>query len=161
MSRKCHGYLFSLVLSMAPLSTWCAQNPGPADDSLHQKWWAQLNLTDDQKAKLKALRIEAKGFRKANFETMKSIIDKSKEELLKAAPSKAVLYEYAKKIGELHRAMSEHMADQILKMKSILTKEQFEKFITSDFGPLKPPRGPHPPHGGPHGLGPPPPDNDE
>jgi Spy/CpxP family protein refolding chaperone len=128
-------------------------------DSIHQKWWAQLNLTEDQKAKLKALRGGAKDFRKANFDKMKSVLDKSKEELLKEAPSRDVLYGYAKEMGDLQKALSEHMADQMLKMKTVLTKEQFQKFLNRDFrqGMGPPGKGPHSPHGGPHGLGPPPP----
>jgi Spy/CpxP family protein refolding chaperone len=126
-----------------------------AQDSVHQKWWAQLNLTQDQKAKLKALRGGAKDFRKANFDKMKALLDKSKEELLKSAPNKAVLYGYAKEIGDLHKAISEHMADQMLKMKTILTKEQFQKFLNRDFqqGMGRPGahlgEGPHHPHDGP------------
>jgi Spy/CpxP family protein refolding chaperone len=149
--------VISLLLSAS--GAFCGpDSTARAGDSLHQKWWAQLNLTEDQKAKLKALRSGAKDFRKANFDKMKSLLDKSKEELLKAAPSKAVLYGYAKEMGDLHKAISEHMADQMLKMKTILTKEQFQKFLNRDFrqGMDRPGKGPHPPHDGQHGMAPPP-----
>ena len=90
---------FSLFVSASGCASCGPDSTARAGDSLHQKWWAQLNLTEDQKAKLKALRGGAKDFRKTNFDKMKSLLDKSKEELLKAAPSKTVLYGYAKEIG--------------------------------------------------------------
>jgi Spy/CpxP family protein refolding chaperone len=127
-------------------------------DSAHQKWWSELDLTADQKTKLKGLRVDMKEFRKANFEKMKALLDKSKDELLKAAPSKTVLYGYAKEMGELHRTEAEHMVDHMLKMKSVLTKEQFEKLIKMGLR-----RGPHGMDGKMHKGGPggPPPDMDD
>jgi Spy/CpxP family protein refolding chaperone len=147
----CAFSLFAGMAGAAPAQNPQADTAARARDSVHQKWWAQLNLTDDQKTKLKSLRADMKDFRKANFEKMKSLLEKSKEELLKAAPSKAVLYGYAKEIGDLHKAMSEHMADHMMKMKAILTKEQFQKFLSRDFrqGMDRPGAGPHPSHGGP------------
>jgi Spy/CpxP family protein refolding chaperone len=102
-------------------------------DSSHQKWIQQLNLSTDQKAKMKALREEMQTMRKSTMEKMKSLRDKSRDELLKAAPNKMVLYGYAKEIGDLHKAMSEQMADHMLKVKGILSKEQFEKMMSRDF----------------------------
>jgi Spy/CpxP family protein refolding chaperone len=144
---------------MSASGAFCAADPAAkAADSSHQKWWAQLNLNDDQKAKLKELRAGAKDFRKANFEKMKSLLDKSKEELLKPAPNKTVLYGFAKEMGELHKAMAEHMAEHMLKVKAILSKEQFQKFMNRDFreGMGRPGAphgeaggaGPHHPHDG-------------
>jgi Spy/CpxP family protein refolding chaperone len=138
--------VLSLVMSASP--AFCVPDSAmAARDSSRQKWWAQLNLTADQKAKLKTLRAEMKDFRKANFEKMKSLLDKNKAELLKAAPNRSVLFGYAKEMGDLHETMSEHMADHMLKMKSILTKEQFEKLLSRDMfrGPQG--RGHHAPEG--------------
>jgi Spy/CpxP family protein refolding chaperone len=152
--------VFFLSLIMSASNAFCVtDSTARAADSTHQKWWAQLNLSEDQKAKLKTLRVDMKDFRKANFEKMKSILDKSKEELLKAAPSKVVLYGYAKEMGDLHKAMSEHMADHMLKMKTILSKEQFQKLLKNNFlhGMGHPGNGPRPPHDGPHGMASPPP----
>jgi Spy/CpxP family protein refolding chaperone len=130
-----------------------------AGDSVHQKFWAQLNLTVDQKQKLKAIREENKDFRKANFEKMRALLEKSKDELLKPSPSKSVLYGYAKEMGDLHKTEAEHMADHMLKLKTILTKEQFEKLIK-----MGPPHGMHGMKDHPHRGGPgtpPPPDMDD
>ena len=122
-------------------------------DSSHQKWIAQLNLTADQRAKMKALRDDMRAQRKANMEKMQALREKSKEELLKATPNKSVLYGYAKEMGELHKTMAEHMADHLIKVKAILTKEQFEKMLSKDFLKGLRERGTHdgPPHGGPGG----------
>jgi Spy/CpxP family protein refolding chaperone len=128
------AFLLALLLGAT------ASFAGPRDssssavkDSSHQKMFEQLNLTADQKAKMKALRQEMQDLRKANMEKMKAIREKSKEELLKATPNKTVLYGYAKEMGDLHKAMSEHMADHLLKVKAVLTKEQFEKMLSKDF----------------------------
>jgi Spy/CpxP family protein refolding chaperone len=139
----------ALSLFLNAATVFCASDSTDrARDSLHQKWWAQLNLTADQQAKLKALRSGTKDFRKANIEKMKSLLDKTKEELLKPAPSKAVLYGFAKEIGDLHKARSEHMADHMLTLKTILTKEQFQKFLSRDFHKgMGPGEKGHRPHG--------------
>jgi Spy/CpxP family protein refolding chaperone len=159
MSSKVTASVFFLSLFLIASRAFCVpDSTAHAQDSTHQKWWAQLNLTEDQKAKLKTLRADMKDFRKTNFEKMKSLLDKSKDELLKAAPSKTVLYGYAKEMGDLHKAISEKMADHMLKMKTILTKEQFQKLLSKDFwhGMGQPGKGHHPPHDGPQGMAPPP-----
>jgi Spy/CpxP family protein refolding chaperone len=156
-------FLFSLLLSAT--AAFCSPDSTKAAprDSSHQKWWAQLNLTDDQQAKLKTLRQEMRESRKANFEKMKALLDKSKEELLKPSASKAVLNGYAKEMGELHRALAEQMADHMLKVKTILTKDQFAKLLGNE---MRPPmmremrKGPHDERHG-QGQGGPPPDFDD
>lgn len=114
----------------------------------------ELGLSADQKTKLKDLREEMKGARKELMEKMKALLDKSKEELLKASPNKGVLYGYAKQSGDLRRIMAENEADHLLKVKAILTPEQFKQLLSKDFrhGPGRGPRGPH--DQGPQGKGP-------
>ncbi len=143
----CSALAFFLIVGASPAR--CASDSASfSRDSTRHRLWAQLNLTEDQKAKLKGMRGEMREFRKQNLEKMKVVLDKSKEELLKASPSKAVLYGYAKEMGELHRAMAEHMANHMLTIKSVLTKDQFAKLLSNEF---------HPPMGeghsgrGPHG----------
>ena len=116
------------------LQAFAAKDVAPAtNDSCHQKLWAQLNLTADQKAKLKDMRSEMQTLRKTSRDKMKDLRDKSRDELLKAAPSKTVLYGYAAEISAVQKAMAEHMADHMLKVKTVLTKEQFEKLLSKDF----------------------------
>lgn len=146
--------LVSLVLSAT--AAFCSPDSTKAApmDSSHQKWWAQLNLTDDQKAKLKTLRQEMRESRKANFDKMKALLDKSKEELLKPAPTKAALYGYAKEMGDLHKAMAERMADHMLKVKTILTKDQFAKLLSKEMHPPGMREMHKGPNDAPHGQGP-------
>jgi Spy/CpxP family protein refolding chaperone len=115
-----------------PDSTHAARHMSMQDSS-HQKIWAELNLTADQKVKLKTMREDAQQSRTAIFDKMKDLRDKSKQELLKEKPSKDVLYGYAKQLAEEQKILAEHMADHMLKLKSILTKEQFEKVLSKDF----------------------------
>jgi Spy/CpxP family protein refolding chaperone len=114
----------------------------------------ELGLSADQKAKLKDLREEMKGVRKEHMEKMKALLDKSKEELLKASPNKGVLYGYAKQSGDLRRIMAQKEADHLLKVKAILTPEQFKQLLSKDFrhGAGRGPTGPR--DKGPHGNGP-------
>ena len=123
----------------------------------------ELGLSADQKTKLKDLREEMKGVRKEHMEKMKAILDKSKEELLKASPKKEVLYGYAKQSGDLRRIMAEREVDHLLKVKAILTPEQFKKLLNKDFrhgpGMVPGPKGPH--DQGPNGKGPRPESDEE
>ena len=78
----------------------------------------------------------------------------AKEELLKPAPNKAVLYGYAKEMGGLHKAMAEQMADHMLKVKTILTKDQFSKLLSNEMHPPGMREMHTGPHDAPHGQGP-------
>jgi Spy/CpxP family protein refolding chaperone len=149
----------ALCLMMAAPPAQGAQDSASfSRDSTRHRIWAQLGLSESQKAKLKEMRKQSMEFRKQNFEKMKVLLDKSKEELLKPSPSKAVLHGYAKEMGDLHRTMAEQMADHMIALKSVLTKEQFEKLLSNEFRPPMPGGhggdGPH--HGPPGGHGGPP-----
>jgi|WetSurMetagenome_2_1015567.scaffolds.fasta_scaffold00110_27 Spy/CpxP family protein refolding chaperone len=147
------------VAAAVPAALFAQDSAWSPKDSTRHKIWAQLGLSPDQKAKLKDMRKQMMEFRRQSFDRMKALLDKSKEELLKPSASKAVLYGYAKEIGDLHKAMSERMADHMLAIKSILSKEQFEKLLSNEFRP--PLRG-GPREGGPrHGPHDGPPDFDE
>jgi Spy/CpxP family protein refolding chaperone len=114
----------------------------------------ELGLNTDQKAQLKALHEEMKNSRKDHMEKMKALREKSRDELLKAAPKQATLYEYAKEMGTLHTAMAQKEADHLLKVKAILTPDQFKKLLSKDFR-HEPEEGMGGPQGhGPHGDGP-------
>lgn len=92
-----------------------------------------LNLTEEQKTKLQELRIEHKPAMVKIKETMKLIKQKSKVELLKDKPDKTLLKKYSQEIADQHRIMAESMTDHLLKVKKILTKEQFEKMLSKEF----------------------------
>ncbi|HMD69648.1 MAG TPA: hypothetical protein VKF42_12260 [Chitinivibrionales bacterium] len=149
----------ALCLMMAVPPAQGAQDSASfSKDSTRHRIWAQLGLSESQKAKLKDMRKQSMEFRKQNFEKMKALLDKSKEELLKPSPSKSVLHGYAKELGEFHRVMAEQMADHMIALKSVLTKEQFEKLLSNELRPPMQggPRGEGPHHGPPGGHGGPP-----
>jgi Spy/CpxP family protein refolding chaperone len=128
-------------LFFAPLAQ-AVQPPAQApDDSLHgkqhEKFFAELKLTPDQKTKLQALHKQMRETAKPFFDQMKGIMEKSKAELLKPQPSKQVLYGYAAQLADLHKQMAEKRADHLLQVKAILTPEQFSKLLSHE-----PPMGP-------------------
>jgi len=103
----------------------------------------ELGLTADQKTRLKGLREEMRDARKNNFDKIKAMREKSREELLKASPDKSALYGYAREMGELHREMAEKETDHMLKVKGILTPDQFKKLLSKNMWQGKGRGGPH------------------
>jgi Spy/CpxP family protein refolding chaperone len=93
----------------------------------------ELGLNVDQNAKLKTLHSEMKIAHKEHIEKIKALREKSREELLKPKPDKTVLYGFAGEIGALQKIMAEKEADHLLKIKAILTPEQFDKLLSRNF----------------------------
>ncbi|HAJ79058.1 MAG TPA: hypothetical protein DCO75_04740 [Fibrobacteres bacterium] len=93
----------------------------------------ELGLTADQNTKLKTLHSEIKIAHKEHIEKIKALREKSREELLKAKPDKTILYGFAGEIGALQKIMAEKEADHLLKIKAILTPEQFDKLLSRNF----------------------------
>jgi Spy/CpxP family protein refolding chaperone len=93
----------------------------------------ELGLNADQNAKLKTLHSEMKIAHKEHIEKIKALREKSREELLKPKPDKTVLYGFAGEIGALQKIMAEKEADHLLKIKAILTPEQFDKLLSRNF----------------------------
>jgi Spy/CpxP family protein refolding chaperone len=94
-----------------------------------KKKFAELNLTADQKEKLKALHKEGIAAAKPLFDQMRAVREKAKAELLKASPSKQVLDDYASQLGDLHKQLVQNLHVQALTAKTILTPEQFSKMM--------------------------------
>jgi Spy/CpxP family protein refolding chaperone len=91
-----------------------------------------LKLTDEQQARLKALRDEMMTIRKQHIEAVKGVRDKMKAELLKPSPSQKMLDRYAGELGELHKKMTKDRTDHLLKVKKVLTPEQFSKLVEKE-----------------------------
>ena len=68
-----------------------------------------------------------------HFGEVKKVRNKIKEELLKEKPSQGTLNGYAKEAGKLHGKLSEKRMAHFLKVKEVLTKEQFEKLLSNEF----------------------------
>lgn len=93
------------------------------------RMWADIDLSADQKTKLAKLREEFKTEQKAGFESMKSLRDQVAVELKKEAPDRKLLSKISQEMGNSAQAMSEKRINHVLAVKSILTKEQFARFI--------------------------------
>ena len=112
-----------------------------------QKMSEKLALTPDQQAKLKDLRTDLRKQTKDSWEKIKTIRGKEKDELLVPNPSQQALYGYAKEINDLQGAMAEKKLEHLLKVKEVLTQDQFKKLLSMMSHQRK---GHEPKHGG-HG----------
>jgi len=93
------------------------------------RMFADLDLNDKQTEGLKKLHDEEMNNREKHFSAVKEVRAQIKEELLKKEPSSPVLYGYADKLGTLHAQMAKDHGDHLLKVKKILTPEQFSKLV--------------------------------
>lgn len=115
------GALFAFIIP-----TGAATQPNDsATMNHHQKMMADPTLSADQKTKIQALHKDMEEKGKPLFDQMKSISDKVKVELLKDQPSKPVLDEYATQIADIQKQLLQKRYDHVLRVKAILTKEQF------------------------------------
>lgn len=146
-----YGALAVMTVAVAPL---CAADTTAASQHRGGEWLKDLNLSADQKAKLKATRDEMKPVRDATMAQMKALREKAKTELLKANPAKSVLDDLAKQMGQVHQQMAMNEQENLLKIKSILSKEQFERILSRELiqGPAQR-KGDKPGHEGRGGPG--------
>ena len=98
--------------------------------AMWQKITKNLELTPDQQAKLKDLRADMGKQNKISRDKIKTLREKEKEELLIPNPSQQALYGYAKEINDLHGAMAEKRLEHLLKVKEVLTPDQFKKLLS-------------------------------
>jgi Spy/CpxP family protein refolding chaperone len=88
-----------------------------------------LGLTADQKAKHEALHKEMLPIVKEHQKTVKDIRDKMKTEFLKPAPDQYVLQGLSEQLEKANAAFAAKRLDHLLKLKAILTPDQFGKVI--------------------------------
>jgi Spy/CpxP family protein refolding chaperone len=105
--------------------------------SCHEKagpgcFWTDMNLTAEQQEKLKALHGEMQGTRKAHKDEIMTVRKKIADELLKDAPSTASLDSFAQELGALHAKMTKERYAHLLKVKQILTAEQFKTMLSRE-----------------------------
>lgn len=120
------------AMLLVPMASF-GQTHGPSSGKNHHMW-ADLGLTDDQKVKLKELHQEIVALRDKNFETVRAIRTKIKDELLKESPSTTQLDSYASEIGEIHKEIARQHNNHLLKVKAVLTPEQFSKLVSKETG---------------------------
>ncbi len=128
------GFLGLYVL--AALSLAHAENPGPGDSpqSWHsgqriQEIYNQLNLTFDQTKQLEANKQQQRSRMAKAHQEMKISKEALKEELMKPQLDMARITELHKKIKALLSQMEDDRLSSILTVRTILTPEQFTKFV--------------------------------
>jgi Spy/CpxP family protein refolding chaperone len=95
-----------------------------------QKMTEKLGLTTDQQAKFKDLNTDMHKQTKDSWAKIKTIREKVKNELLAPNPSQEVLYRYEKEINDLKGAMAERRIEHLLKVKEVLTPDQFKTLLS-------------------------------
>jgi Spy/CpxP family protein refolding chaperone len=108
-------------------------SPGWSEMGQHAGWASNLGLTLEQKSKLLQIHNEMRDIRVKHRENIASVRLKIRNELTQPKPSKQLLDEYAVALGKLHTEQIQNNTEQMLKIKEILTPEQFNKVIDKGF----------------------------
>lgn len=130
---------FGTILAAALLAMPLAAQPGTAegaprgrrdDPRPEHSMWSEMNLTEEQKEKLKGLHQAQKEERKVHGQKMMELRKQIREELVKEKPSRSTLNSLAAQTGTEVEAMTSAKIAHLLKVKGILTPEQFGKILT-------------------------------
>ncbi len=95
-----------------------------------QKIFSELNLTKEQEAKLKENKTKHREQRKGGFEQIKSYKEALKQELLKSDLDMERIQEIQAQMKAAQSQMADDRLNSILEVRTILTPEQFTKFMT-------------------------------
>ena len=95
-----------------------------------QKLFDQLNVSDEQKEKLKANKLKNKEAMKALQEQNRSYREALHQELMKPDLDMNKVKDIHEKMKALDAQISDNRLDSILEVRKILTPEQFAKFLT-------------------------------
>lgn len=112
--------VFAVSLLVSP--AWCEMGK-------KAQWMSDLGLTQEQQSKLVKIHNDKKEIRGKYRDSIASVHKKIKNELGQPNPSKQALDEYAVALGKLHSEQIQNNNDQMLKIKEILTPEQFSKMM--------------------------------
>jgi Spy/CpxP family protein refolding chaperone len=139
MKTKMFLCVVLLAVTLLPYSGFADDKKGPREHP-GKKMFAELGLTPEQEAKLKEIRAAAAPAKKLHQQQLEVVRQKIKVELQKEKPSKSALNKYAAEAGSLHKQMNLASIDRLLKIKAVLTPEQFNKL--SERGFMHGPGGP-------------------
>ena len=92
-----------------------------------EKFFKELNLTPEQKAKLKAQREAKKESNKAVHEQMKAKMQALHDQISKPGTTRADVNGLVSEVNALKGQMFSQMIDGVFAMKEVLTPEQFAK----------------------------------
>jgi Spy/CpxP family protein refolding chaperone len=125
------------VYMVAALSLAQAQDSGPDSSASKmrpgqriQEIFKQLNLTDDQKSQLEANKKQHRAIMEKSREDIKAAKDALKEELMKAQLDMPKINELQAEVKALLSQEEDSKLSSILAVRTILTPEQFTKFVT-------------------------------
>ena len=134
----------ALALTLASGSLFAQDEPGPAcpaatcpaggkmkqgSEGRGGERWKELNLNDQQKSDLKVLQKEMMTALKPQMEKVRELREAIKNEFLGDAPSESKLKALAGQLTQLQAVIEAGRIDHMLKVKKLLTKEQFAKII--------------------------------
>ena len=94
---------------------------------------ADLKLSEDQKVQLKKMRDEMKAVHEQSFEKIKDLRQKIKDELLKPVPGRSALTTLSQQLEQINTTLAEQRIDHLLKVKALLSEEQFKKMLGHEF----------------------------
>ena len=126
----CTMLAFTMLLPISALADGKQKGKGHP----MKKTWMRLGLTSEQETRLKELHWQTATDRRELEIKIKELRGKIKMELLKDKPSQKVLDDYAAQMGDLHKQKNLSSIDHLLKVKKILTPEQFRTF--AEKGPM-------------------------
>lgn len=89
----------------------------------------ELNLTQEQQDQLKALKTESKDSHKSDREAFKAKKSELNDLLKASSVDKRAIDSKIKEISALTEKKMQNRVEHLLKVKEILTPEQFEKFL--------------------------------
>ena len=95
--------------------------------------WAEMDLNEEQKAELKKLKTEHHESARAAFAKVKAVREKVKAELEKEKPDPKALQAASKEAGLAAEELSNQRVDYLLRLKKVLTKEQFAKLLSKEW----------------------------
>ncbi len=129
--------LFSLATAEPGPHHPCRGHGGKGPDSAcaagrKHRMFDDLKLTEEQQTKLKTLHDEMITVRKKHMEAVKSVRDKMRVELLKKSPARKTLDGFAGELGNLHKKMTKDRTAHLLKVKKVLTPEQFTRLVEKE-----------------------------
>ena len=90
----------------------------------------KLNLTDEQKSKLEKNKKDGREQGKALFEKMRKLKESMQAELMKTEPDTDQLKSINAEIKAAQAAMEDNRLESILRVRKILTPEQFSQFLS-------------------------------
>lgn len=120
----CAMLAFTMLL---PASVLSQERQRGGSGGMREKM-TQLELTPEQETKLRELHRQNAPARREQNRKINEVREKINAELIKDKPSIRVLDDYAAQMGNLHRQMNVFSIDHMLKVKAILTPEQFKMF---------------------------------